>query len=281
MNDPADTESTAAPTPPDRTIVDAEPSFVRLVYSFAVEGNRDTAADVFRQVKSAAEDHGWRDRKILSEFVLPHLANYLNTPDDDGDDDLPDTQADANDNDVELGHWWERREPIPTRWRLSIRKDVSVELEVNKIEFLLFQATGIGMLIFDVDVLSDRLEDWQDALHHMRLYRLPAQGPGKADPRDQARRGVFARRARAIEPLNGERERFDNAGESFGFGMLIRGLLDELVPDGQWEHASVPGLLLPYSAFFVRWGSTTTPRDQFEAVFRWRRQLTSIAPVNA
>ena len=276
MSESSPTEVTAAG---NHAVVDADPAFIRLIYSFALDGDRAATADVFRHVKRTAHRRGWRDRKILSEFVLPHLANYLNASSTPTDDDSVDRVDDGID--TELGHWWERREPIPTRWNLSIRKDRSVELEVNKIEFLLFQSTGIGMLIFDVDVLSDRLEDWQDALHHMRLYRLPSPEDGEPDARDQARRGVFARRARRIEPLNGERDRFDTRGKSFGFGLLIAGLLDELVPDRQWENASVPGLLLPYSAFFVRWGEGCTERDQFEALYRWRRQLTSIAPVHA
>lgn len=267
--------------------VRAEPSFIRLIYSFAPEP-RYHRSDVeqisthalFNQVKQRACAAGWKDRRILYEYVLPHLADHLNAP-----------QAESSD---EVGHWWKYEGDVPSKWVLALAKDRCIEITLNSVELLYFR-TGVGMLILEIDPVSESLDDWQGVLHHCRFYRL-ADGPKSTesmrgeltgtieDSRDQNRSGIFARRSRCILPI-GE---FDQSISStklrnenhFGFGILVEELLTPLFEDRSWERSTIPGLLTPFSAFFLDWNDVDEDA-QFEALYRWRRQLNPNAPVVA
>ena len=262
---------------PGMISVRQQPSFIRLVYSFALapggrqSEHRKPAAAVLAQLKERAPGFGWEDRKILYDYVLPHLADHMNAQDE-------------RDGEGEVGHWWRFAGGHPPTWALRVNADREVELTLNSVEFVFFR-TGIGMLLLEIDPVSDLLDDWQDALHLSRFYRLPPPEGANDEVEYSEPRSVFARRAPRLIPVEGDSSGAYWAGglqgaKPCGFGRLIAGLMDELFGDRTWERASVPGLLAPFSALFVDWPEANEV-SKFEALYRWRRQLRSSATVHA
>jgi hypothetical protein len=235
------------------------PSSIRLIYAFALEPGR---RDVLAELRQRAGDLGWQDRRILDDYVLPHLADHINV--DEGQDGA-----------TEVGHWWRFDRALPARWTLRVNASREVDFRLESVELLYFR-TGIGMLLLEIDPDSERLEDWQDVLHLTRFYQLPD---------DEGGRRVFARRAARLTPSTDDgvsaawSERLAPRRPG-GFGPLIHHLLTDVFGDSAWKRASVPGLLSPFSAFFIDCEGVAE-EVRFEARYRWRRQLSSTAVVAA
>ena len=226
--------------------VRAEPSFIHLLYAFTVdqddaprEDGDSVGAAVLAAVKSHARDRGWVDRRIHTDYVLPHLAEHMNA-------------EHPGDTEDEVGHWWRFDGTLPREWVLHASASREILLGLTSVDFILYR-TGIGMLRLGLEARSDSIEDWQDALHLSRFYDLPGAGPEGTTAR---RSSIFARRAKRITAVDGACLAGGDAlvGHGrHGFGHLVAHLMGGLLDRVGWQRSAVPGLLTPYSAFFVDW----------------------------
>lgn len=230
-------------------------SFVSFLYPFRFESS--TYNDLISKTNSlkATTKQGEQPLWIRNEFVeddlLPHVARYLNTPDDASSTSrLWRMNATALNSPAFLGGYadWELHTP-----------QGNFRFVLKSFKLILFRA-GVGFLGLRVELESESLPDWQNFIHYSRYLRRSNQ----VRLRVMRRSGVDAATRQPIyEPYSPpilEKTATDSPGE-FALGEILSELLNRLAPAEKqqwWQEVFVAGQLIPFVVLCVN----QLPSDQ-------------------
>lgn len=245
----------------ERGRVDPRASFVHFVFPFVFDAgsfaDRVAAVEAAQVGGRSGPQAVWEKQPYAESYLLPHVARYLNPPDDQI---------------APTARVWKLSGAIRdvygtagrADWRLRIRSEKAAVRELPfrigedgrrefAVQLALFRV-GTGLLTLRVRLDSDRIGDWLDLLHFFRYVR----GQQGVD--------VSARRRVGIDPATRERryEPFfpqpaggppDDPAEKRYFGTVLDALLESgaSASDGErwWREIYVPGRLIPFAALYV------------------------------
>jgi hypothetical protein len=240
------------------SVVSREQSFVRFVYSFvfapehfaAVVTNLNAAQMPLREGRPAKV---WETARFPEADLLPHVARYLNAPD----------EKDSTVKIWKLGNdVWNSFEGFGSKadWTLhvtqsddqGVSRKLEIAFEFKEIELSLFR-TGVGFVTVEAAPKSDVLADWHNFIHFFRFVdrkTVTLAGERKVGRTDSE--PFFPPFAVA----NGDRQNLKQ---------IICALLT--VAGTNCDEVFIPDQLLPYVSLFIK---DSVVADDYDLIYKTR-----------